>query len=640
MRSLMMRSTALTAFAAIFRNELLLNSKRVAPYFMFALCAGNALLWWGWGPAESRGMAINSESFIAGMMPVFSFMTLPFFTAVFMGDPVVRDFRAGVTPLVLSKPVGRATYLLGKFFGNFFVLVCCQAAFPLTFFVLQWFRRPNMIVQPSKALPYLEHFLIIVVVSHLALAAVHFTVGTLTRSPKIVYALAVLLYPLYIFYQTSLLRGLPPVWRSALDPLLMNFQKEVTQTPDGRWVAGELLNHLSVSYDWGEVANRAALLLFAAACLALLHARFARAERGGDGGASAASLDLSRGGDCLYNDAATPAPSDDAASPRLAPTRGDARATPGGAAHAEAVTAARAGVKAAPLPDVGTSNAGLRAGLSKLRAALATEFRLLRAERGLVVFVPLALFFSTFELAFYPVAAEPSYSAAYASSTAGTMLLFLCGLVVFYTGEAAHRDRELRVEPVLWASPAPNYALLLSKFAATLLLALALVALVGLSAALVQVVRGHAPLDPSAYLRVYLLILLPSAALLSAASLALNVLLRDKYLAYAVQIAAGVGLFYLYGQGRNHWLYNPALYRLWTYADLTGAAGDKLRLVLLHRLYSLSLACLFLALAHLFARRKSAGGLLDGRGLGGAGWSAVAALVSALAAVAAGLALV
>src|ERR1051325_3920426 len=123
---------SLRTFAAIVRNEMLLNSKRVSPYVMAMLCGGNALLWWGWGPATGRGIATNSEAFIAGCLPVYSMMTLPLFTALFMSDPVIRDFRAGIDPLIFSKPLSRAEYLLGKFFGNFFVLTCCDSVFAIT----------------------------------------------------------------------------------------------------------------------------------------------------------------------------------------------------------------------------------------------------------------------------------------------------------------------------------------------------------------------------------------------------------------------------------------------------------------------------------------------------------------------------
>jgi hypothetical protein len=99
-------------FFAVFRTEVLLNLRRVAPYLMVLLCGGNALLWWGWGPAQGRGIAPNSDAFISGVLPIFSFLTLPLFTAVIIADPVIRDFRAGIYPLIFSKPLGRATYLL------------------------------------------------------------------------------------------------------------------------------------------------------------------------------------------------------------------------------------------------------------------------------------------------------------------------------------------------------------------------------------------------------------------------------------------------------------------------------------------------------------------------------------------------
>lgn len=608
-----MWNPAHTAFGSIFRNEVLLNSKRVVPYAMALLFGGNALLWWGWGPAESRGLAVNSESFIAGMMPVFSFMTLPFFTAVLMGDPVVRDLRAGVTPLIFSKPVGRASYLLGKFFGNFFVLVCCQAAFPLTFFVLQWFRRPNMIVQPVKVFPYLEHFLIIIVVSHLALAALHFTTGTLTRNPKIVYALAVLLYPIYIVYQASILRGLSPGWRTGLDPLLMNRGQEINQRAGWTRAAGEVLNHLAVVYGPDAIANRVAMILFAAACLWFLYARFARAERAGGGGESAGQLsliNLSTESDRIYNDTEYLPP------PRAEQSR-------------PIVTQDKVAI-----PKVNLAVGGFRAGLAKLIAALGVEFRLLRAERGLVVFVPLAVFISTLEPAFYGVTPGVPYSAAYAGDAANSLLLFLLGLIVFYTGEAIHRDRELRVEPVLWSTPAPNAALLLSKFFATLLLALALVTLVTLISMGLQIYKGHTPIELSAYLNMGLLILAPTAILVAAVSVALNVLLRDKYVAYAAQIAACVGLFYLYGQGHNHPLYNPALYRLWTHADLTGAGGWSR--LLPHRLYCLALAALCLSLAHLCYARKSSRSFTAAGRLTGAFWPLLLTALSLAGTIAAG----
>ena len=613
-----------TPLAAVFRAEVLYNLKRVAPYAMVPLFGANALLWWGWGPAVSRGWAVNSDFYIVWLLGGFSFMTTPLFIALMMGDPVIRDYRLRVDPLIFSKPVGRGEYLLGKFLGNFFVLVCCQACFALTALALQAFRTDGMVVLPARVLPYLQHFLFFVVVSSLALAAVFFTVGTLTRNVKVVYALAVSFYPLYVTWQLIMKRLLPPPWRVTLDPLLFNVAANGWHGRSAEW-----LNQLVVVYDGGMVANRLLMGGVALACLSLLYLRFSTTERGGGREArnQTLTLGLGTGGERLSGGS-------EAGGAEEGYGAADARrpAVVAEKVAAEKAAGETAAARPAELPRVEVVTEGWRAAVSQFRAALGVEFRLLRAERSLVVVAPLVVLVCVLEMAAFGVAppvSGVSYSAAYAARTAEAMLLFLFGVAVFYAGEAMHRDRELGVEPVLWSTPAPDFAFLLPKFAATLLLSLSLVAPVAAAAALLQLYSGHAPLEPLAYLRTYAVILLPNVVFMCAASVSLNVLLRDKYLAYAFSLAAGGTVYYLASQGHGGWLSNPALYNLWAPADLAG--GPRLARILTHRLYCLALSSTLLSLAFVLFGRGSAGGVLGGRAR-----AALLAALSAVAAVAAG----
>lgn len=557
--------SSIRTFTAIAYNEVLLNTKRVAPYFMALLCGGNALLWWGWGPAKGYGWATNADFFIAGILPPYSFMTLPLFTAVIMGDPVIKDFRAGIDPLIFSKPVSRAEYLLGKFFGNFFTLACCQSAFSVMLFVLQAVPRRGMIVQETKFFLYPKHFVVFVVLSHLILAAFYFTVGTLTRNAKIVYGLGVAFYAVYSAYQVFLLKSLPVVWRIVLDPLLMNWGN-----PYGYKRSSEYLNRLVIVYDSHLIINRALMILLSAICLAILYKRFRMVETSGPQ-ENFSVLNLSTAAERVYYPD----------SPLV-----DGFEKP----DYKAIVA---------VPEVVRVNEGIRANLNKLIAALAVEFRLLLAERSLVVVMPVAIFVSILEVAFYNIRADVSYSVAYATNTAKLLLLFLIGLAVFYTGEAMHRDREVKIEAVIWSTPASNSVLLLSKYLATVVLALSLLMIVGLIAILVQLVRGHTPVDALAYVKVYGVVLVPGIIFMTALVVALNVLLRNKYLAYVVAVGTGVALVNLYSAGHNHWLYNPLLYQLWKFQDLTTGT------ILAYRLYWLALAAVCLALAHPLFERKS-----------------------------------
>jgi len=101
------------------------------------------------------------------------------------------------------------------------------------------------------------------------------------------------------------------------------------------------------------------------------------------------------------------------------------------------------------VPEVVRVNAGIRANMNKLIGALDVEFRLLVAERSLVAVMPLAIFLSVLEVAFYNIPPDVSHSAAYATNTARLLLVFLIGIAVFYTSESIHRDRELKIEAVL-----------------------------------------------------------------------------------------------------------------------------------------------------------------------------------------------
>lgn len=619
-----MRNPARTQFAAVFQNEVLLNSRRVAPYVLMLFSVFNAVLWSLGQGATYYGKellakygtlwAINSDYYIAHHFGGFALgiFGLPIFAALIMAEPVRRDFRLEIDALIFSKPVSRAQYLLGKFFGSFFVLVCCQASFAATLILIQVFHPSQTAVLPFRLLPYFKHFIMIVVITYALFAAVYFTVGTLTRNPKIVYGLAIAYYPLIFSYGIFFLKDLPPRWRVILSPLML---RDVEIQPWGRspaWV-----DQLVVSYTPIMFANRALVILAAAVCLTIVYRRFRIAEPPAKP-EDFSWLNLSARSEVLYYD-----------PPLLQPTPGHT------ASDVRSVRVEKAEAKETAVPSVTSANAGLRANLAKLAAALGLEFRLLRAERSLVVIIPLAVFLPTLELAFYRVVPEVSYSATYATGTAKTLLFFLIGMTVFYVVESMQRDREVRIEPVLWAKPTPNSVLLLSKFLATFLLMLSAITIAALTAIAIQLLRGHAPVELYPYLVTYSVIVIPSIFLMAGVSILLNVVLREKYLAYVVIVGVSAGLFYLYSQGHNHWLYNPVLYRLWTYPDLTGA-GNNQATILIHRVYCLGVAIACLSLAHLLFRRKTTNGFwVDGR-LTGKGWSILLTLVSLTVAITTG----
>ena len=569
-----MRNPFQTPFAAVFWNEVLVNTKRVAPYALMVLFTANAILWWGWGPAVGRGWATNSDFYIYRNISAFNFVLgLPIFTIIMMGDPVIRDFRLGVDPLIFSKPVSRASYVLGKFFGAFFVLVCCQSTFAITSFLLQWVPFSGMVKLPVRFLPYFQHFFFVVVVSHLVVAAFFFAIGTISRNAKIIYGLAACFYPAYVSLQL-LLKGLPENLLNTLDPIAFNFHSK----GEGGWgQTADFLNKQVVSYGPYGYANRALMLVYTSIFLFIVYRRFSTHEQTKLSTDHFTILTLPRDSDSV--------------------PLGLENAAPSYGVLDTAIEASPARDRI-PLPSV-TLTRGLRSTLFKIVAAVETEFRLLSFERSLIVLVPLVILLSIFDLAFFRVEPEISYSVTYATGTSKVLLFFLVGLIIFFTGETMHRDREVRVRPIVWSTPAPNSVLLLSKCFAAALLAFALLAVVGLVAIVIQVFRGHTPVDFTAYVAVYGVVVVPSIVFITSMVVALNALLRNKYATYVVAVATSAVLLYLYNIGYNHWTYNPLLYRLWTYRDLFTQT------MLVRRLYCFGVAAALLALAHLVFERKS-----------------------------------
>lgn len=571
-----MKNALASPFFAIVQAEVRFNFKRAAPYALAAVFTANAVLWWGWGPAIARGWAVNSDFFLTWLFGGFSFMTLPIFIAVMMGDAVARDHELDIAPLILSAPVSRAEYITAKFVGNFLVFAGCQVCFALVLIVLQMIARPGMIVLAQRVWPYPKHFVFFVVISSLLPAAVDFAIGTLTRNLKIVYGLAVGFYPLYIGWQLAL-KVLPVRWRVWLDPLLFNYAGE-----NWKVHTAEVLNQMTVSYDVGVIANRLALVCLSFICLAFTWRRFAAIEEKGVGSAPVRNAVIG-----------LTAPNPDLPVP-VRSQLAVARPLP---------TPERAGGPASVIPSVTIQLEGWRARLRQVSAAAGAEIRLLRSERSLLVIVPITVTACLIELVVYRIESLTPYSALFASRIASTLLLFLFGIAVFYTGEAWHRDHASKIVSLISSTPAPDLVLLLAKASGTFAISFNLILICTALAIALQAIEGHWPLRAGAYVIANLVILLPSVVFMIAAALALNVVLRDRYLVYAISLAAGGALYFVTGQGHIHWLYNPVLLRAWD-ADALAWNSAQLPTLLLSRIHALLLSAILIVAALLLFKRR------------------------------------
>lgn len=577
----------LGSWASISAGEIRFNQRRLAPWVLIGLFGLNALLWTVSGQAAAYGRPVNSDYETARLCMGFVFITTPFFTALLMGDVILRDQQFGIDAVLLSKPIRSTEYILGKFLGNFIVLSACHVCFIFVSFVVQFVPISAIRVVPWHITPYLKHFFWLVLIPHFALAALCCTVGTLTRSVKFVYGLVTALYIAYITLQLSA-RNLPTRWLEAFDPLLVNW---ISNMARGRSQAQ--LGKLVVTYNLDVLVNRGVLITFGCLCLAFLLFRFSRA---GTGQITQKGISFSHFFEQTTSTKINAVYEREVVIPPLSEHLGRRSVS---SSSASWLTAGERGKQ------VLLRTGSCQTYLIQLLAAVGCEFRLLQSERSLLILVPVVLllcgthlesFGNAFGAPFYPV------SSVFATNSVQALVLVLSGITIFMTGEAFYRDDECNIKPVLWSLPVPNSILILSKFVSICLLSLGFTCLTALTAMFGQWLKHLAPVQIWPYFVIYTVILLPSIMTMVAIVLLLNALLRNKYAAHITGISLCIGLYYLLSRGKVNWLYNPVLYSMWAYSDMTGLEPYRRGLVL-HRFYWLALSVASLGLAHLVFQR-------------------------------------
>src|SRR6185369_10875649 len=206
------------------------------------------------------------------------------------------------------------------------------------------------------------------------------------------------------------LKKLPRIFRILFDPMgAGKYGPVITVNPWNQ--NADVLNKYVVSYSLEQYANRASMIILSSLLFLIVYSRF-RIDPMEQKSEPFTKLTLSE------------APERIAYS---APSYGSFDLPIEAAPARDRIT----------LPKV-TSTKGPATTRFQIIAAMGVEFRLLRAERGLIVLAPLVILLSFLSVPFSRIPVEVSYSVTSATNTANMLLLFLACAIVFYTGEAMH----------------------------------------------------------------------------------------------------------------------------------------------------------------------------------------------------------
>ena len=509
-------------FRNVFTFELRFRLRQPSTYIYFGVLFAIAFLFISvqetfFGPSTGGKVFKNAPDTIATFMLGGSMLAM-FITAAVMGTPIYRDDKDGIAPLFYTTPLGKWSYLGGRFAASMLVtwfimsgmLFGCMAGS-----VMPWLDatkygpfRLEAFVQPLVCFAFTNAFFA---------GCVFFAAYNFTRNALVIYLGGIVLFVLYNIANVLGSRVADEHLGGLIDPFGLDTHAVVTKY----WTIAER-NVLLVPFRGDFLWNR---LLWCGLGLALLLLSFATFRMGA---------------------AASGKP------PRLAPEAERSRSN--------------AAIRRSPQT--------FGAGTSWWQWAQLTRVQFLNVVRAWP-FRALALLGMVFVLfgAYYQWKNDgASYPVTYQvlSMVNNNFGLFFLIIITVYSGELVWRERELKLQQVYDALPLPNWVTFMSKLTALLLAQLVLYGMLVVTGVVIQAYKGFGNIEPRVYAEDFLLQAL-SLLQLCVLTMAVQTLVNNKYVGYTVMI-----LFYIVvfiapdALGLHHVLlkYDGAIPN--TYSDMNG----------------------------------------------------------------------
>jgi ABC-type transport system involved in multi-copper enzyme maturation permease subunit len=473
------------------RIELTLRKKLISTYVYFLVMLTIAFLvaYFTGGGFEGISVSLGNSSKVLlngtfalhNAMFLISLFGMLFISPIF-GRAVCRDYEARIDQIVLSTPVHRIGFYLGRFLGATLVSIFIFSGIGIGYLLATKLSLLQAsLVGPTHLSYYALPYLTIIIPNIIIFGSIFFAVAALSRRMSSVYVIGILLYLGYLFssgftdrieYRT--LRGLIDPFGSTASTLLTEYWSPLEQDTRLITLSGILL------------ANRLVWLSFSVVMLAL-GLRFAQKPW------SLKSREK------------------DDAAPEVAAKVRIHRPT---------------ALEWSPLAFFRLLGRQLR---FESKAAFKNIYFISLTLAGLVFILTTAQHMGEiFGTRTWPV----TYNIL--GATVGTFALFLSAILIFYTGELLWRERQSHINQILDALPQPAWLPLIGKFLALQLIILALLSICGLTSMAIQLAQGYTKFEIDQMLGTLFLIAYPRYLILSSFFFAIHVLVDNKYLGHTL----------------------------------------------------------------------------------------------------------
>jgi len=497
-------------FREIYRYELAYQLRRLPNWVYFiGLFAFGFLIMRSFTPDE--GGYVNSPQNITVFM-LFGGVIWGLLAASVAGDAAARDFETGMHPLAYTAPVSKLQYLGGRFLGaytlNALLMLALETGILLS--VLLPRSRPELI-GPHDPTVYVALYVVCVLPNVLVATIVQFSAALFQRRAVVTY-LASVLFGLTTLLLSTSIGNWTGNWDLAALFDVVGFIGILREMESMTPLEAATRN---VALEAKILLNRVVWIAFALVAMAYTYRRFQFAH----------PVIRSRRWNLFRRRAVhTPALSE------------------------------RSESKGISVPQL-ERKFSIAIFARQTFAIAWTSFRTIAKSRiGLTLIAVLALgsvFFSTEwflfggEIALLATTAEVlAFFYTPPLDSFRTMWIVIPLLIVFYAGELIWHERDAGVSEIVDTSPVPEWALFLGRFLGLALVIFVWMALFMVSAMLVQVYLDHAHFDIALYVKSLFGLQLADYLLFALLALVVHAVVDQKYLGYAVALAAyGVMLF-------------------------------------------------------------------------------------------------
>ncbi|MGB2572924.1 MAG: ABC transporter permease, partial [Henriciella sp.] len=502
---------------------------------------------------STSAVNVNSPHAIIQTILVWTLFGM-FIPTAFLVSGILRDSSFNTQELFYTTPVRERDYLIGRFIGGAFASVLAFASVPLAIMlgaIMPWLD-PDLI--GPFVLGHYAYGMFVFGVPNLMIAGMlMFSVANLTRSNMLTYVALVSLLIVY-FVATEALQN--PQYRNLMalaDPFGFSTYAEATRY----YTAGER-NTLVPPLEGQLLANRLIWLGVAAALFAfnvgIFRFRKAGLKLFGRKGAAATS---------------PTAVIEHIVLPRTAP--------------------------------------------SFSRGAILTLFgsRVWFEIKGVVFnvafWVLLALgIFNTLGALVFTVSAygTPNYPVTriMVDLIVGAFSLVPLIVIIFYSSEVIWRERGLRFNEVIDATPAPSWVFVFSKYIAMLCVLAGLFLVVTLTTMLVQLMRGYADVEVGQYIQRLVIDIGLPLSLIAVLAIFFQVLMNNRWLGMLAVLVVFIGSLVLDNIGFEHNLYDFGGRPGAPHSDMNGF-GHFLAISAWFYLYWAAISVILLILSYLLWNR-------------------------------------